>query len=393
MSATASASARAAATAPPSEVAGIDIMRLLQPVPGPAPVGVSLRYEEAYDGIREARRDEDPSLPQGVWRRDLKRANWNEVVALCTEALSERSKDLQIACWLVEALVHRDGIVGLATGLHVIVGLSDAFWPDLFPAIEDGDLSGRLAPLEWLNDKLPAVLYMLPLTGSDATDTPVYTWTDYVNTQRQELTRGGDTRGQRTGQRTDTLTLHDFFASAAETSTSFYETVADDIAHGLDAIEELSSCLGRWCGKDAPSLAQLRGALDNLQGFVDALLTQRDDKSVRPSVPVLLPVDATDAETDPDQFVDEAQALPARIHIRSRDEAYRLLMEIADYLFLVEPHSPTPYIVQRAASWGSMPLHKLLVELTKGNNDLTALFELLGLGREGSPVNGASEKR
>jgi hypothetical protein len=35
-----------------------------------------------------------------------------------------------------------------------------------------------------------------------------------------------------------------------------------------------------------------------------------------------------------------------------------------------------------------MPLHKLLVELTKGSNDLATLFELLGIGRDGEATKG-----
>ena len=66
--------------------------------------------------------------------------------------------------------------------------------------------------------------------------------------------------------------------------------------------------------------------------------------------------------------------------VRSRDEAYRLLAIAAEYLLRTEPHSPTPYLVQRAVSWGNMPLSELLVEYTQDGNDLRMLRVLLGLG-------------
>lgn len=375
----------AAVAAANDAASGIDIERLVQPIAGPSPAGVSLRYDAAYDQIREARRDEDPTLPQGVWRRDVKRANWSRVIELCGDALSNRSKDLQIAGWLVEALVQNDGFAGLTQGCRALTALCDAFWPDLFPEIDDGDLSARIAPLEWLKDKLPPVLYTLPLTHADTTDEASYSWTDYANAQRQDLARGADARVP-----PGTLTLHEFFESAADTPTRFYEDMAGELALCLDATATLGECLQRWCGREAPSLAQLNGALENIQGFVNALLAQRDDKTPpAPALPVLVTTDTPELAPGAQEEAGELPAapVPARIQIRNRDEAYRLLTEIADYLFTVEPHSPTPYIVQRAASWGSMPLHKLLVELTKGNNDLTALFELLGLGAEGSPFN------
>ena len=377
-------SARRTASQTPAET--LDLERLARPIAGASPVGVSLRYEAEYDRIREARRDEDPSLPQGIWQRDLKRADWKQVIALCTEALTERSKDLQIACWLVEALLHSRKLPGLADGLRCLIALCDGFWQDLFPAIDGGDVAARVAPIEWLNDKLPAILYTLPLTSADAADATAYSWTDYVNAQRQDLARGTDTRAASAG--TTIPALDDFFAAAGTTSTAFYEKLASDLGECLDGVAALTACLDRWCGKEAPGLVQSRDALSNLQAFVDALLAQRNDKTI-PARPI--PVVSDPGYIPSPVPAGEPEPLSPRLQIHSRDEAYQLLVDIADYLFEVEPHSPTPYIVQRAASWGRMPLSQLLVELTKGNNDLSALFELLGVGRDGGPAKQSGE--
>jgi type VI secretion system protein ImpA len=70
----------------------------------------------------------------------------------------------------------------------------------------------------------------------------------------------------------------------------------------------------------------------------------------------------------------------ARVTIRSRDEAYALLSSIADYLMRVEPHSPAPYLVKRAVTWGSMPLASLLQELVGENRELLEIYQLLGMG-------------
>lgn len=362
----------------------IDLARLLQPIPGPSPTGMSLRYESEYDRIREARRDEDPALPQGVWQHDLKRADWKLVIELCAGALSERSKDLQIACWLLDALVRRRGLAGLAEGLGILVALCDEFWPDLFPAIEEDDLAARLAPIEWIDDKLPEVIYTLPLTCCGTLEPVSSSWTDFVNAQRREIAHSGNS-----GSESEAETLEAFNASAEATPTSFYEELRQQLDLGLAAIESAAASLDRHCGKAAPGLVHLCEALGNIQGFVGAVLAQRSD-TAHPAAPVGDPLPEAEDTAPPPAGIGAlaAGSNPPRIQIHSREEAYRLLMEIADYLFAVEPHSPTPYIVQRAASWGMMPLHKLLVELTKGSNDLATLFELLGIGPEGEGTKG-----
>jgi type VI secretion system protein ImpA len=242
-------------------------------------------------------------------------------------------------------------------------------------------MAARLAPREWVDDKLPEVIFTLPLTCCGTPETVSYSWTDFVNAQRRDIAHSGNS----SAGRGDDATLEALNASAEVTPTSFYEELGEQLDLGLKGIESAAGSLDRHCGKAAPGLVHLREALGDIQGFVDAVLAQRSD-TVKPEIPEGGPLpEAEDAAPPAAQDSDlvAGGSPPPRIQIHSREEAYRLLMEIADYLFAVEPHSPTPYIVQRAASWGMMPLHKLLVELTKGSNDLATLFELLGIGRDG----------
>ena len=100
---------------------------LLRPISGDAPCGRFMLYDPLYDSIREARLQEDESLPQGVWQRDLKKADWGKVEALCVDALVTHTKDLQIVSWLLEAWMLRYGVKGAVKGLELMRLLSAAF--------------------------------------------------------------------------------------------------------------------------------------------------------------------------------------------------------------------------------------------------------------------------
>ena len=50
----------------------LSIEPYLQPIPGDEVCGPSLRYEGAWDRLRELRREDDASLPTGVWQSELK---------------------------------------------------------------------------------------------------------------------------------------------------------------------------------------------------------------------------------------------------------------------------------------------------------------------------------
>src|SRR5215813_13550035 len=106
----------------------IEVEDLLQQIGETDPAGESLRYEGTYDRIAEARREDDPKLSQGIYKSACKRADWATVSAVCVEALTTRTKDLQIAGWLLEAWLHRDGFAGVAKGLRVVAEMCERFW-------------------------------------------------------------------------------------------------------------------------------------------------------------------------------------------------------------------------------------------------------------------------
>ena len=94
---------------------------LLNPIPGENPSGANLRYAPVYDKIKEARREDDDA-PQGEWARERKVADWKQVIKLAGEALATKSKDLQLAAWLTEAMLRTEGFAGSAGRAETLTG-------------------------------------------------------------------------------------------------------------------------------------------------------------------------------------------------------------------------------------------------------------------------------
>ena len=361
------------APAPARADGGIDLAALLAPIPGPNPAGTALRYAGDYDRIQAARQEDDPSLPQGIWQRQLKRADWDEVASLCVEALSRRSKDLQIAAWLVEATVQRRGFAALAPGFALLEQLCRGFWPDLFPAIEAGELDARLGPLDWLNDRLPVLLHQLPVTRSSGVTVAAHSWADYHNAERHEIARQRDPKSAARAEAAGRVTLQTFLDAVARTPNGFYLPLHAELTAGVAALAGFAATLEELCGRQAPNLAGIRNAIDELEGWVRTILMERNALPAAAAPPA----PAAEAETPLAVSVDDIVPPGPDGPIRNREDAYRRLGEVAEFLFRTEPHSPTPYLVQRAVTWGRMPLHELLPELAR-RGDLTQLFELLG---------------
>ena len=84
---------------------------LLNPISADNPTGKNLRYDPLYDKIKEARR-EDKDIPQGDWQIERKLADWPLTIKLTSDALATQTKDLQLAVWLTQALLRREGVHG-----------------------------------------------------------------------------------------------------------------------------------------------------------------------------------------------------------------------------------------------------------------------------------------
>src|SRR3546814_13653919 len=99
----------------------IETSEWLNPVRDDAPTGDDVSFSDVFDKIREARRSDDPDLPQGDWEHELKAANWREVIKLAGSVLAAQSKDLQAAVWLGEQLIPQPGLDG-AHGACALLG-------------------------------------------------------------------------------------------------------------------------------------------------------------------------------------------------------------------------------------------------------------------------------
>jgi type VI secretion system ImpA family protein len=358
----------------------IDLPALFAPIAEDKPAGEWLRYEPLYLKVQEARRADDESLPQGIWKVAPKRADPSEIARLCQSALREQSKDLQLAAWLCEAWARLHGPRGLCVGLALLGELCARFWESLYPVLdEDGDASYRLAPIEAMDRALALYIKLLPLTepglGQDRTLT-------YVDWERAQRIRSDSERETEDGA----LTVAGFLALAAHSparAVLALRTQLHDVLRGAAQLESVIEQKNSRTGPGGPTggLRELRAAVAAVLGVL-AQLPQLAGEPIEAPAPVPAPVSPSvsgDRAAAPASIEPPAPAPSGRGPIRSRSEAYQRLTEAAEFLLATEPHSPVPYLVRRAVSWGGMSLGQLLDELVQDDSDRRAIFTLLAM--------------
>jgi len=260
----------------------IDLEQLLQPISEDSPGGDNLRYTQVYDDIKEARRADD-TLDRGEWQIELKVSDWDEVVSLSVATLTEKSKDLQIAAWLTEALMHKHSFDGLSDGMEVLTALLETFWEELYPEIDEGDLDYRIAPLEFILDKMEAGIKFLSLT--DETKTTPGSLFEYQESRQVGYEKGAvDQYGDKDRGKLEKrqalieegkVTAEDFDSYIALSSRDFYLALSDSVVACTERLNLLEATVDSKFGLEGPGFTAVKSILAEFERVVGKILKEK----------------------------------------------------------------------------------------------------------------------
>jgi type VI secretion system protein ImpA len=355
----------------------LDLDALLVPVPGENPSGENLQYSGLHDEIREARRADD-DVSQGDWVHELKTSDWDKVVQLATDSLASKTRDLQIAAWLCEAEISLNGFAGLRDSLKLVAGFLETFWETLYPEIDEGnDLEARANAVSWLDRQAALAIKKVDLTKRPGTNYNFLHWEESkqydfpADTSKltgealQQLEQRRE-RAQIEGK----ITVEEIRKARSETRRAFYEQLFADVEECWTALTALDKAMDQRFERQTPGLGELQKALDAIRTTLDKVVKEKRLEEPDPSEA---------AAAGEEGGAGAAAGGTAGGAIRARDQALAQLAQVADYFRRTEPHSPISYLVQRAITWGQMPLDAWLHDVIKDANTLASLRETLGL--------------
>lgn len=332
---------------------------LLNPIEGPNPSGANLRYDPIYDKIKEARREE-VQPPPGMTEQDRKVSDNNQVIKLTTDLLTKKTKDLQLAAWLTEALLKQRGFGGLKDGLVLCCGLVEKFWDTLYPEIEDGDAESRGAPLGFIGVKLDIPLKLVPVV-----EKAKYGLLDHQQSREvgyEDQIKGDEAKKKRAALIKEGKLAPELFDKAfEETPKKFYAQAEKDLDACLENLNRLKKICDEKFGEDGPAFGPLQKAAEASRHLIHGFLQKKREKEPDP----VEEVPAAEAAAGADGVAGAAAgAGPVRTGIlitvesssepADRVESIKKVAEAAAYLRRREPQSPASYLMLRGLRWGEL---------------------------------------
>ena len=356
----------------------IDIDSLLVPFEGENPAGIDIREDSSpqsiYYQIKDARAAARTSERRLLTEDDPEMANvvvpeWQIVLSLAPQILTEYGKDLEVSAWYSEALLREHGFAGLRDGFRLLRGLVEGFWENLYPMPDEDGMETRVSPLTGLNGEEGEGTLIVPINKVLITEgytyQPFATW-HYQQAYDLERITDPDKREARIADGAVTMKMIE--QSALETSPLFFKDIQEDLAECIEEYRQLSEALDEKCGTESPPTSNIRNALNRVQEVIKFIAPEQ--------------VEAESGEAG--EAVAQG-AGPSTVKasgggaINNREDAYRNMLTVAKFFRETEPHSPVSYMLEKAVRLGRMPLPELLAELISDESARYEYFKLTGI--------------
>ena len=345
----------------------MNIESLLKPISSESNCGEYLCYDQVYDELKELRREDDLRLSQGIWQTEPKRANWPQLNKLGCKLLETKTKDLQIAMWLMEAWIVERQFEGFIDGLKLVKGLSEKFWDEIYPAIdlENHSYDYRLAPFFFLSDKISERIVLIPLTSMG--DTLSYSLSDWMEARRNLQIKN-----------TDGISLKIIGKQVAITTIETFKRIADQVNEAIELLKELRAFLDEKCGQNAPSFHHLSEYLEDIKRITSKNIELKEKQQKQEQR-----VKAEEQKANPNVGDDEITLEDDRETRRQEPtigQAYDAMSEIAEFLEKKQPQSPSSTLLKVAIMIGKKSFQELLeLNMQSGVSVLNTISELYSI--------------
>ncbi|CAM3630729.1 ImpA family type VI secretion system protein [Vibrio aquimaris] len=389
----------------------VDVDALLKPISEEQPSGSYLKLDRsAYRTLRNHYNTAQSSFRQLVETPDASGdealieandTNWNLVRTTTFDALTSQTKDTELLGWFITSqLFTSSPYTNLADATKVLVEIIREFWETLHPRppedkLKSNDEDGRNKELTEFRIKP-----LLQLVGETQDSTALFMplqMTDLIG----HVTFGDFLRAERSG------TLSELKESAYSLYSNEMEDVVRNLATAYQNFNTAEKLIAQACQKVNVSPISFKYAKANISELLNAIQYLVGDRfapwpldsnfkmityeSTQNEVSVEspeTPAESSSVTQSPKASTQTAtsgqgnniQSASSANVISSRDQAFHELRKISRFFQKTEPHSPIPFLLERAIRWGHMSLPDLLNEMTGGNSGvITHINQVSGM--------------
>jgi type VI secretion system protein ImpA len=352
----------------------INYEQIISPFHDQNPCGLDLREEAELSSkylnlksVRSSLRKEERTAFEASETKTLiiNKDGWIQVTFMADEILSNDSKDIEVAVWMLEGLVRIQGIVGLKIGFDILSSLLKNYeLLSLNPRIIDiqdvDQVEDFLLPITMLNGRyetgtIIAPIYFCPLIST--LDGHSYNGWELKNIlEEQKLIKNNNNIISKEAL-LESDTIRTIVASLNKEE---FIKEKDNLDQTMKSFKEFNLLLSEKFHSNAPSLNNIDKVLGYCYSLVKGIyqIAFEDTKTanlINDDVALLeKKQESTDLDLDLNS-IDYAGINKAK--------ALQLIEILIRFFENSEPHSPVSYLLSRVLRWSQLTLPEILPDL------------------------------
>jgi type VI secretion system protein ImpA len=334
---------------------------IIQPINGNNPAGIDARLEDSlltdYLNLKEIRnnlRKEERKNIEVDNNLIIDKQAWEEVITLAGKILSNYSKDIEIAVWLLEGLTRCEEFKGVKTGLDIICYFFDKYIEYIYPLsqeMDEEDDNPKLIPISMLSGKYEAGTLIAPIYFCELIKTR--SGKSYNAWEIKKILSVKNKNKINHDVTIDEILQCDELKSAMENiDEEHFLQLKDNLVNCMSSFKEFNLILTKNFERYAPNLSNLNNSLSYCFSIINTAtkITQQ----------ILQKPTEIAEENNNQQLLNITNLDHKKL---SRTEAKNLLEMLVKFFGELEPHSPVSYTLARALKWCDMELPKMLCEI------------------------------
>jgi type VI secretion system protein ImpA len=286
--------------------------------------------------------------------------DWNLLAAETKKMLINTHHNLELLCWHVEAIIRTDGIDGLKQGFLLINE-----YIKQIPEINKTDYEINQNPLQgFINfngedseGTLKQALFYMPLKLSEHQILPFWKINDIIKSNNEQ--------GIKKLKQNIIDNTHIVNALQKTNNTILiYQLICEDIQQ-------------KPCYSDIPT-SNIKNGLTETRDIIIQLASKTDQKLAPTTIEVLEKPNLDTNKQSNNVIINEKVS---SIEL-TRHGALKSISTLAQFFRDTEPHSPIPYLLERAVKWGGMSLPDLLSEMITDDSVRVSVCKLTGIEQQ-----------
>ncbi len=359
-------------------MSSIDISGLLSVVSNESPCGEDLEYDPGFIEIDKIAQGK-PEQQIGSTVIAAQEPDWHEVENKSVD-IFKRTKDLRIAVYLTQALLHKQGLIGLKDGLLLIKGLLDQYWDEVHPQLDPSENNDPTLRVNSIAAVCDAETMLKGIREAVLTDSNVFGRFSLRDIQYAS------------GKVPIPSSMEDTVPEMGAINAAFMDTNVEDLQSlesvlllSIETISDIESLLQEKLGvEQAADLSELSHILREVKRVLGEQLSHRGIEGVGEANIVDENTGAqsshaenSDSKVAQGDMIETAAVKPALGVINNREDVIRMLDMACDYYSRYEPSSPVPLLLQRAKRLVSKDFMDIMRDLAPAG--LTQIEEIGGV--------------